>query len=257
MLRIIKILFFSLTIVALLTLMGFIMIVNNEAAVKEINVNIFRNSPKGFLSEEIILKSIHNLDTIDSLTVKDINLSRIEDVLVLNPYIKSVDSYITLDGKLTINIEEKDPVLRIYNKDGLSIYIDNYGDFVPLSNRFTPRVLVASGYIDKKVNNLNSNIFDTTYNNTYMRKVFYLYSKIANNKFLNSQIGQIYVNSKGEYDLVPLLGEHLVKLGPLENIDEKLINLEAYYRKNLTIPDWDKYRTINLTYRDQIVCTKK
>ena len=90
-----------------------------------------------------------------------------------------------------------------------------------------------------------------------MRKVFYLYSKIANNNFLNSQIGQIYVNSKGEYDLVPLLGEHLVKLGPLENIDEKLINLEAYYRKNLTIPDWDKYRTINLTYRDQIVCTKK
>ena len=224
MLRIIKILLFSLSVAALLTLMGFIMIVNKQAIVKEVDINIFRNSPKGFLSEEIILKSINNLDTIDSLTVKDINLSRIEDVLVLNPYVKNADCYITLDGNLTINIKEKHPVLRVYNKDGVSIYIDNYGDFVPLSTRFTPRVLVASGYINEQVNNLNSNIFDTTYNNTYMRKVFYLYSKITANNFLNSQIGQIYVNSKGEYDLVPLLGEHLVKLGPLENIDDKLIN---------------------------------
>ncbi len=65
------------------------------------------------------------------------------------------------------------------------------------------------------------------------------------------------MNSKGEYDLIPELGNHLVQFGTFDNAQIKLRNLDAYYRKSLKTDDWDIYKTINLTYKDQIVCTKK
>ena len=74
---------------------------------------------------------------------------------------------------------------------------------------------------------------------------------------LKAQINQIYVNSKGEYDLIPELGDHVVQFGTIENAQNKLCNLGAFYRKTLTSNDWDNYKIINLTYKDQIVCTKK
>ena len=103
----------------------------------------------------------------------------------------------------------------------------------------------------------NSNIYDTIYDNTVFQELFFLTKLINQNSLLEAQINQIYVNSKGEYDLIPELGNHLVQLGTLNDIQNKLQNLEGYYRKNLKSSDWDKYKIINLTYKDQIVCTKK
>jgi cell division protein FtsQ len=43
----------------------------------------------------------------------------------------------------------------------------------------------------------------------------------------------------------------------LDNIDEKLRNLESFYKKKLLKEGWEKYEIINLMYTNQIVCTKK
>jgi cell division protein FtsQ len=164
---------------------------------------------------------------------------------------------VTLDGKLLINICEKVPIIRIYDANGKSIYVDKNGNFIPLSNRYTPRVIIASGYIGDMNINLSNNIHDSTYIDTPLNNVFQINNLIAKNELLKSQIGQVYVNSIGEYDLIPILGNHIIKLGKTVNVEEKMENLTSYYKKNLVTEDWDKYRTINLKYKDQIVCTKK
>lgn len=237
--------------------MAFIIINSDNEKITSVDVDIFRNDCKGFIDNDIVLRSINNIDTISDLSKDAINNRDIEHKLSLNPYIEEVDSYITLDGKLKINIKEKTPVLRVYNTEGNSIYLQANGNFIPISNRYTPRVMIASGYINEEINDLQTNIYDSIYDSSHFRSVFYLNSKIAENNLLNSQISHIYVNSKGEYDLVPVIGDHIIKLGSLENLNEKLQNLEAYYKKNLTRDNWDNYRTINLSYKDQIVCTKK
>lgn len=257
MMRIIKISLFTATIFGLLVLMGFILKENKYASVVDVQVNIFRHTNEGFLSRNLILNTIDNIDSISNLTVYDINTRSIEKKLSLNPYVENTDSYITLDGKLLINIEEKAPVIRIYNKQGTSIYIDGNGDFIPVSNNYTPRVLIANGYIKNDVTSLAINIYDTIYDNSLYREIFRLTQLILNNKLLSSQISQIYVNSKGEYDLIPELGDHVINFGDITKAERKLKNLEAYYRKNMVTENWDNYSTINLIYKDQIVCTKK
>ncbi len=257
MIRIIQISLFTLATLGLLVLMGFIFKESRATLVEDVQVNIFRDTDEGFLSRDILLNTINNIDTNKHLTITNVNTYDIERNLLLNPYIENTDSYLTLDGKLLINVKEKTPIIRVYNKQGNSIYIDNNGEFIPISRKHTSRVLIASGYINDNITSLESNIYDTTYSNSSYFEVFKLGKLILENHLLSSQINQIYVNSKGEYDLIPELGEHIIKFGSLENAAIKLENLEAYYRKNMITENWDKYSSINLIYKDQIVCTKK
>lgn len=243
--------------IALVILTGFIVTKNQNTAIADIDVSIYRNTEKGFLDRNTILTTINSIDSIKNLSVKDINPRIIERILNKNPYIEEVDCYVTINGKLLINVKEKNPIIRIYNKNGNSIYLDRNGDIIPISNSYTPRVLIASGYILDEVTNFNTNICDTSYNYSTYRNLFQLTKQIKSNKLLSSQINQIYYNSKGEYDLIPELGDHIIKLGKLNDMATKLENLDAFYRKNMVTADWNKYNTINLKYKDQIVCTKK
>lgn len=257
MIRIIQISLFTAVVLGLLVLMGFIFKESKDVRIDEVHVNIFRNTDNGFLSREIIMNTVNNIDSVSNLKAHQVNTNEIERNLSHNPYIENSDSYITLDGKLLINVKEKQPKIRVYNKLGKSNYIDGNGDFIPVSRNHTSRVLIASGYIDDEITSFNSNIHDTTFASSKIYQVYKLSEMILENNFLASQINQIYVNSKGEFDLIPELGEHIVKFGKMENAATKLENLEAYYRKNMISENWDNYSTINLIYKDQIVCTKK
>ena len=230
---------------------------NTDIWVKDITVNIYRPTEIGFLSSDIILSELGNIDSIQTLTLREAEIESIEELLIVNPHIEHVDSYMTLDGKLLINVSEKVPVIRIYDTDGKSLYVDKHGNFIPLSNRYTPRVIIASGYIGDMNIKLSSNIYDSIYINTPLNNVFHINNLILKNELLKSQIGQVYVNSIGEYDLIPMLGNHIIKLGKTDNLKQKIENLTSYYKKNLVTEGWNKYRTINLKYKDQIVCTKK
>ena len=87
--------------------------------------------------------------------------------------------------------------------------------------------------------------------------LFKLVLTINDSKLWRSQFEQIYVNSKGDIELVPRVGNHIIELGSVENLNEKLENLEAFYKQGLSQYGWNKYRTISLKYKNQIVCTKR
>jgi cell division protein FtsQ len=258
LLRILKISSLFITALGLLTLCGFIVKKNHVNNLKSIDINIYRGAEKGFLNKQELLSIIiDNGDSVTNMLVKDINHNVIENKLQNIPYVKETDSYLTLNGKLLVNIKEKNPAIRIFNDKGNSFYLDNYGDIIPISKNYTPRVTIANGYIKEKIPETTGNIFDTIYNSSQYRKLFILMKKINKYELLSSQINQIYINSKGNYDLIPELGDHIIKFGDFEDIKMKLDNLEAFYRKILLTSDWNKYSIINLTYKDQIVCTKK
>ena len=189
-------------------------------------------------------------------TLINIRTDIIEDSIRKNPHVKETDAFISIDSRLIINIREREPVLRIFTDDN-SFYIDKDGDIFSVSSKFAPMVMVANGYVGKYYNTLNTNIYDSVYENSKIRNLFLLNNMIKQYPLLNSQIGQLYINSNNEYDIIPELGNHIVQLGDFTDIDTKLKNLNAYYKEILKTNNWDKYDIINMTYKNQIVCTKK
>ena len=255
--RIIQIVLFVIFAMAVSGLMGFIYLENGKQQINEIIVRVDRKTEKGFVSAETIRMNIENIDSLMSRQINEISIDDIEGFLNNNVYVEKADAYINIDKNLIVNIRERNPILRVYSKKNEGFYLDENGNMLPLSPKYTARVLVANGYINAGFNKAFPNIFDTINKSSQLTDLFKITWLIRENTFLNAQISQLYVNSKLEYDLIPELGDQVIQFGKADNTRKKLDKLELWYKNAFVKEDGDKYKFINLKYKDQVVCTKK
>lgn len=79
---------------------------------------------------------------------------------------------------------------------------------------------------------------------------------INNDDFWKAQVAQVDVNSEGEFDMMPLVGNHMVKLGNGENVAKKFNRLMVFYKQVLSQAGFNKYRLIDVRFKGQVVASK-
>jgi cell division protein FtsQ len=190
--------------------------------------------------------------------VKEINTYEIKESLDRIGVIKSCNVYTTLDGKLNIEIKQRTPIVRIINKYNQSYYVDAEGYIIHKSKHFTPRVLVVNGNIKSYFPpGKHHNILNDSIQELKLRRLYDLSKYIYNDEFWKAQIVQVYVKKNDQIDIVPRIGPHLIEFGSPENYEQKLKKLKTFYKEGLNKVGWNKYEIINISYKDQIVCTKR
>lgn len=193
---------------------------------------------------------------------KDIDQKKIESFLMQNPYIEQAQVYQTLKGVLNIEIKQREPIVRIYTLRNKEYYIDKLGKVILIDDNQLTDVVVASGNVDINNSNLDKNLdtidienkkgFDKTLSNIY-----YIAQKLASDSILNYQIDQIYVPAKGNYELIPKIGNYIIRIGENKDLEEELIKLRYLYKEAFSRNGWDNYSFVDLRFRHQVVCTKK
>ena len=195
---------------------------------------------------------------------KNINIPQLEKALNSHPAIQNAEVAGDIDGELKINIVQRTPVLRIINTDGESYYIDSQSKLMPLNENYSARVLVANGFIYEPFARRTDFSVDQIKQNKTFKEVSLLddildvSNYITNDSILNPLIQQIYVNEDKEMELFPSIGNQNIIFGNAENISEKFNKLKLFYTQGLNKTDaWTKYSSINLKYKNIVVCTKK
>ena len=186
---------------------------------------------------------------IQGYPIDEINTRQLEATLEKNAYIKNAELSTDISGRLEVNVEQRIPLVRImpYGKRGY--YLDTEGKMLPLSDQYTPLILLASG-----------NIFFPGENSKakkQLEEIFRFCTYLSEHPLWKEQIVQIYVNKSGEYELIPRVGAHHILMGGMEKWEIKLRNLELLYMQGLSRYGWNSYGTINLKYTNQVICTKR
>ena len=89
-----------------------------------------------------------------------------------------------------------------------------------------------------------------------LEDLFLLATFVNKNQFWKSQVQQIYVAWAQEIQLIPRVGKHKILLGDVSDLDEKFDNLLNFYKYGLNNVGWDKYKSVDLSFKDQVVCKK-
>ena len=172
---------------------------------------------------------------------------KLEERLEKHSFIENVEVYFNFEGALKIDVVQKKPLYRIINNNNVSYYISEKAYRVPLSSIFTPRLIVATGYVpnveDISTDKVNQNLWE-------------LVHFIQADPFWNAMFGQIEVTRNGDFILYPKLTGHNVMLGNVDDMEEKFRKLKIFYQEALNKTDWIKYKQINLKYKGQIICSK-
>ncbi len=253
--------------------MSFVKERRNKILCHDIKVEILDSLRNGFITVSDIEDFFHETDmNVIGTSVMSINTKELERKLRQYSSVKNAEVYVTLEGDIRVEIDQRNPIVRIVNKRKQSYYIDQEGTIMPLSSKYSSHVLIANGnivehfevnrtreiYCDNPVPISIGSYQSENWKRNYMVCDLYELSKfIYEDDFWRAQIEQIYVNNEYEFELIPRVGAHLIYFGSIENYKIKFRNLRAFYLQGLNNVGWNKYDKISLKFENQVICTKR
>jgi len=190
---------------------------------------------------------------MSELSLSDIDIELVEEVLEGQAFVADADAYIDDDLQLNITVTQRIPLLRVIAENGQNYYLDEDGIRMPLSDSYTARVPVASGNVvlwsDDFMEREDHQLYQLTELARYLRT----------DPFLDALVEQIYVNTKGELVLAPKVGDQVIHLGRYdkEKTRERLRRLKTFYREGLPYEGWRKYKSFDLRFSDQVIAKKR
>ena len=238
----------------LIVTLAFVNKEESEIKCSKISVSIAPKNDLLFVDRETILKTFRSDGDEKQILGKKItslNIPNLEKKLLNNKLVFKAEVFTDMNGEVYVNIKQREPILRIIKPDGTGFYIDKNGLKMPLSERFTARVLVATGNIFESYSKQDS-IQSFVCNELYKIATY-----VDKDAFWKAQIEQIFVTVESDIVLIPKVGDHQIIFGDAQNMEEKFNKLMLFYNEGLTKVGWNKYKTINLSYKDQIVCVKR
>lgn len=220
---------------------------------RTIKVTLLDSSQNRFVTSDEVIEIIEGFmgETVGKKN-GDININLIEELLNKRSAIKMAQVSLTRRGKMSINITQRRPVLRIQTENG-GFYVDQTEYIFPLIDNFTSYVPIVSGNIPIIINSEHRGKALEDKEN-WVSAILYLGTFLDSNPFWNAQIEQIYVDTNGDILLCPRIGSHKIIFGDLNDIEEKFNKLYAFYKNVIPQEGWEKYSTVNLKYKNQIVC---
>jgi cell division protein FtsQ len=263
-----KILITVLWIIALsglATSLAFIEKKEKLVKVENLNIIIHENGENQFVDEEDIIDFFNaRKDSILNSELQNVNVNQLEKILNSHPAVENADLSVDINGDVKVDVKQRIPLVRVINMDGESYYLDNKSELMPLSDKYTARVLIANGFISEPYARRYSFSAQEIGENEIFKEVsvlddiYEMANYISNDSLLSALIHQVSLDANKEFELYPALGGHKILFGKAIDIQEKFENLKVFYKEGLNKTDkWNNYSTINLKYKNQVVCTKK
>jgi len=213
---------------------------SNKKVCKRLEIELADSAKIQLLRESdiAVLLELRDLDPVGK-TLKHIRTESIEDELRKNPMVKEAECYKTPSGIVHVRIVQRRPKFRVMGME--SYYVDVDRKRLPISLNYAAYVPIVSGRVTKSM--ATSKLFDFV-------------TFLEDNPFWNAQIEQIFVRDDQKIELVPRLGDAIIVLGTLKDYDIKLEKLKRLYLGGFNVIGWNRYKVIDLQYKDQVVCTK-
>jgi len=208
------------------------------------------NTAALFMDEKEILQIIHEQGVEEGLPIGDVNLNALEKYLQTIRWVKNVELFLDNTQTLQVKIEQRIPIARIFTASGNSFYIDKEGLQLPLKQLTVMRLPVFTNFPSdqEKLSKPDSLL---------LNDILHFTKVVETDSFFIAQTAQVNIASNGDFELVPSVGDHIVLIGSVENIEDKLNRLYTFYKKVWVQSGLNAYQVIDCRFDNQIVALKK
>ena len=237
--------------VSALTLLIAAMEARSSKPCKDVNISIIAGANAMFVDKGDVRNVLDFIGgKLVGKSMKEFDLSKMEDSLESNPWVSSAELYFDNNRVLHVKVEEREPIARVFTAKGNSFYIDTTLTRLPLSEKFTPRLPVFTGFPSEKTKWKGSD-------SILLNQMKDISLFLAADSFWMAQIDQIDINPQKQFVMVPKVGEHTILFGDGEDAAKKFRKLYAFYDEVMSKTGWNQYSTVHVGFRGQVVGTRK
>ena len=261
--KIFNIVIWILLVSGLVVSLAFVEIEQKKMKCSSLQIEVNHEDGNYFVESDDVKNIIFNTgDSIINQPLGDIKISYLEKLIDNHSAVANAQVYKTIGGQVKVRVKQRFPIIRIFNARNESFYIDQDGYFMPLASNYTSRVLIANGRIYagsemfNKINVYDLMKVDSISKKTIVDDLFLLAKYISADEWRKAQFQQVFIDENGEFELIPRVGNHRILIGDITDIEEKIEKLKVFYLEGLSKTGWNEYQTINLKFKNQVVCTK-
>lgn len=201
----------------------------------------FLNAESPFVTHEMVNNLLkEKFGGATTIKKENLDLKSIEQTLNKHSLIEHSEVYVSVDGRLKTVVKQKSPIARFFNSN-TSFYIDYEGGKMPLSNNFSARVPLVYGQINTARNKDFVSLLQMIYNDDFLKK------NIIGMR-IQDDGSVIMKNRNYSYDII---------FGKTIHMERKFNNYKAFFQKAVQDTLIGSYKTINLKFTKQVVCTKE
>ncbi|HET7899531.1 MAG TPA: hypothetical protein VFL47_17710 [Flavisolibacter sp.] len=249
-----RILFYTAWIVVIGGIATLLVSANSKAKArtcKGVAVSINNGGDKIYVEKEDVLKSIQHSahGSVVHRHTGDINLAELETDLETNPWIRDAELYFDTKDILHVAVSERVPVARVFTTAGTSFYIDTTGCRMPLLEAYSAKLPVITGFALSKRRNAADSLL--------VQEIKEVVQTVSADAFWNAQIGQIDITPDRKFELIPVIGSHVIKLGSGNQVKEKLAKLLVFYKQVLPKAGFAKYSALDVQFDGQVVAVRR
>lgn len=249
---------------AVLMALGFAEWSGNNVPVREIQVHLQSQGDVHFIDAEALKEEVLNsAGTVIGTPIYKVDETAIEQSLRSIACVADADVYHTMDGVLHIKARQREPIVRVINADGSGFYIDKEGWTMPLDQGYTARVLVVTGQLAEPfatcspVNVVHGTGTEIAEGAARSRAIHAMATTLDKDPLWRPLFTQAVVDADGGITLIPAVGMMQVRIGDGTRLEQRLAKLRMFYEQGIPQTDWRRYRTVDLRFEDQVVCTKR
>ncbi|WP_162915858.1 cell division protein FtsQ/DivIB [Paraflavitalea soli] len=183
-------------------------------------------------------------------SLKRFDLRAMEERLQKNVWIRDAELFFDNNQVLQVKIAERDPIARIFTAMGNSFYIDSSCERLPLSDKVSAKLPVFTGFPSEKarVGKADSLLLH------HIKQVSLF---IQHDPFWMAQIAQTDIQPDRKFEMIPMVGNHVIEFGDGTDFDKKFARLLQFYRLVLSKTGMDVYDRLNVQYDRQVIGVKK
>jgi len=233
-----------------IVLMGAAMQHKNRKKCTDIRIEISGIEEHMFIDEKDVLELIQAKGKVKGSTVASLNLRAMETSLETNPWVRNAEMYIDNQQVLQVQIEERQPIARVFTLQGGSFYLDSSGMRLPLSDKLSARVPMFTGYP-------SDNIKLSKPDSVLLNDIVKIGQYVLTDSFWMAQIAQIDIEPGRQFEMIPVVGDHVVAIGNADDLDKKFNRLYTFYKQAWLQKGIHYYERLNVQYDKQVVAVKR
>ena len=243
-----NILIYSLGSLILISLISFRALRLSERKVSGIEIEIMSNQDF-YLIDQFEIQALLNQEqsVVLGTNFDQVDIKLLERQVEENPFVAEIDVFMSVTGVLGAKVSPAQPIGRLMSSRGPDQYIDVTGKLLPMNADYTARVPLISF---TEYPQWESNLGENDLGKQLMEFLIF----INKDELWRAQIAQLAVSEENELTLWPQMTKQLILFGPADEIEEKFKKLKLFYKEVLPKKGWNTYSSINLKYKNQIVC---
>jgi cell division protein FtsQ len=223
----------------------------DAATCKRIEIKITgveKNDGPKFVDEDEILSTIKKISGGNAVGVAIglFDLKKIEAELEKSKWVKNAELFFDNKDVLNVNLQEREPVARVFTAAGTSFYIDEELKMLPLSDKLSAKLPAFTNFP-------TDNIVLSAADSSLLLDVKNVSVAIQKDSFRMAMIDQVDITPERSFEMIPKIGNQVIVFGNAADVEEKFDRLQLFYKNVISKTGWSKYSVINVQFKNQVV----